>query len=151
MLIIIIIMINNQQQDADNLNPPYDFCQCLWHSYLLLVWLRTELPRHGADNTVRCKIVRCFCMESWDEPIQLVCGRSLPRNWHGLDLWSMHVVFNTLITGGAYMRQGTGLCLVQIPFGIEQAPSLYLNQFSLIVNWTFQNKLRWKLNQGREI
>ena len=53
---------------------------------------------------------------------------------------------NSSPPSAAYMRQWIGSALAQIMACRHSAPSHYLNQCWVIVNWTVRNKLQWKLN-----
>ena len=62
-------------------------------------------------------------------------------NWHHQGIIK-HV--NSFPLSAAYMRRWTGSALVQVMAScLFLAPSHYLNQCSLIVNWTLRNKLQW--------
>ena len=49
------------------------------------------------------------------------------------------------------MRQWTGSALVQVMVVACSAPSHYLNQCWLIVNWTFRDKLLWNSNRNSNV
>ena len=51
----------------------------------------------------------------------------------------------------AYMRQWIGSALVQIWLAAYSAPSHYLNQCWVIVNWTRRNKIQWNSNQSKSL
>ena len=62
-------------------------------------------------------------------------------SWHGV------TVVNSSPPSPAYMRQETGSALVQVMACRLTAPSHYLNQYWLIVNWTLMNKFQWYFNR----
>ena len=53
----------------------------------------------------------------------------------------------------AYMRQWLGSALHGLDNGLSlySAPSHYLNQCWVIVNWTLRNKLQWNFNQNTNL
>ena len=57
------------------------------------------------------------------------------------------VSFNSSPPSSAYMRQETGSALVQVMACRLTAPSHYLSQYWLVVNWTLRNKLHWYFNR----
>ena len=54
---------------------------------------------------------------------------------------------NSSPPSAAYMRQETGSVLVQVMACRLTAPSHYLSQYWLNVNWTLRNKLHWYFNR----
>ena len=55
-------------------------------------------------------------------------------------------ISNSSTPSDAYMRQWIGSALVAY-----SAPSHYLNQCSIIVNWILKNKLKWNFSQITEL
>ena len=60
-----------------------------------------------------------------------------------ISLWPWKVLVNSSAPSAAYMHRWTGSALVQL-----KAPSHYLNQFWVIVNWNLRNKFQWNFNQN---
>ena len=64
-----------------------------------------------------------------------------------LNWWPQLMCINSSPPSPAYMRQETGSALVQVMACRLTAPSHYLNQYWLIVNWTPRNKFQWYFNR----
>ena len=61
------------------------------------------------------------------------------------------ISLNSSPPNAAYMRQYIGSALVQIMACAYSAPSHYLNQRWVIINWTLRNKLLWIFNQNTKL
>ena len=62
----------------------------------------------------------------------------------GFVVWESTVNVNSLRPGDAYMRQQTNHHWFRWWLATWPAPSHYLNQCWIIVNWTLGHKLQWK-------
>ena len=58
------------------------------------------------------------------------------------------ICMNSSPPSAAYMRQWIGSALVQIMACRLSAPSHYLNQCWIIVNWTFGDRLQWNFDKN---
>ena len=95
----------------------------------------TETRECNLNNFRNKKISNTFSEKYWE----LCEEHPLPRIHVG------HV--NSSPPSPAYMRQETGSALVQVMACRLTAPSHYLKQSWLIVNWTLRNKFQWYFNR----
>ena len=64
-------------------------------------------------------------------------------------VWAGYSVVNSMRPNDTIRPLGSGPTLVQVLWiGTCLAPSHYLNQYWIIVNWTHRNKLQWNFNQN---
>ena len=87
------------------------------------------------------------------------------RNWNFIYTWSyiysdnilvivlvkLSIPLNKIPLGAAYMLQWIESALAQIMACCYSAPSQYVNQWWVIVNWTIRKKLQWNFNQNRKL
>ena len=87
---------------------------------------------------------------TWMVSKQMIESDQIPPKWL---VWThryliQRTVYQLITPSAAYMRQRTGLSLVQVMSCRLVAPSHFLNQCWGVVNWTLGNKLKWNLNQN---
>ena len=65
------------------------------------------------------------------------------RRWRLMALLGYNGLSYSSSPSAPFLRQWIGLTLIQIMTCRHTAPSHYLNQWWVIVNWTLRNKLQW--------
>ena len=73
------------------------------------------------------------------------CGITLPWSALPWDIMRLDIFWKQL-PGAPFTKRDWHRCLATC-----LAPSHYLNQHWLIINWTLRNKLQWNFNQNMEI